>query len=167
MGNIDSTQPFTDAVAYVTHPLLAQRIQELTIPEFNTVAIVTPAARIRYVTILLEQGRLGAPSIRDIVETCKRAIIDKSASLDYVEGVFQYIPSQGEPKKNVEDRNATDKLVVIAHFRGSLLDGEDATKVEGLAWRNAAVEAEKELLDRELAETEVKRRDAESEMERR
>jgi len=56
---------------------------------------------------------------------------------------------------------------VIAHFRGSLLDGEDATKVEGLAWRNAAVEAERKLFDIELAEAEVKRRDAESETERR
>ena len=80
MGNINSTQPFTDATAYVTHPLIAQRIQQLTTPELNTATIVTSATRIRYVTILLEQGRLGAPSIRDIVETCKRAIINKSAS---------------------------------------------------------------------------------------
>ena len=63
MGNINSTQPVSDTISQITHPLLAHRIQNIdpfaVQSQTQDLDHDTPSPRIRYVQVLLEQGRLG------------------------------------------------------------------------------------------------------------
>jgi hypothetical protein len=162
MGNINSTQPFTDAAATITHPLLAQRIQGLTATDFEIATIATPAARVRYIMLLLKQGQLSAKS-------CLLHIVDTSAPMDHeadhVEAFLRHLLDQIRLRTCNTEKRRYVLVADLVYRKGTLLGNKDSTTAEGEALRKVAVEARQRLLDmeRESVEAEAMRRDAGSE----
>jgi hypothetical protein len=152
MGNINSTQPFTDAAAYVTHPLLVQRIQALTATDFEDATIATPAARVRYIMILLEQGQLSARScLLHLVDT--PAMMDHEA--DHVEAFLRHLLDQIRLRTCNTEKRRYVLVADLVYRKGTLLGNKDSTTAEGEALRKVAVEARQRLLDMECESVEA------------
>jgi len=83
-------------------PILTQRVldmgQAAISRETRSFNQIIPSPRLRYFTILLEQGKLGR-NIGCVMEKCMQAIHAHKASNDYIQAVFQYIHAQVQAGK--------------------------------------------------------------------
>jgi DNA-binding phage protein len=83
-------------------PILTQRVldmgQATILSETQSFNQSTPTPRLRYFTILLEQGKLGR-NIGCVMETCMQAINAHNASNEYIQAVFNYIHDQVQAGK--------------------------------------------------------------------
>lgn len=93
--------PITSAINLL-HPLLSQRIEDMGRPtilaEIQTLNQDVPNPQLRYITILLEEGRLGR-NFNCVMEQCTRAIQSNKASNEYIQAVFEHIHEQMQTGK--------------------------------------------------------------------
>ena len=155
MNNNNSTQPFTDAAAYITHPLLAQRIQGLTALDFEDATIATPAARVRYIMILLEQCQLSRSS-------CVVRLMNTSAptehEADHLEAILQFALNYFQSQKSCfvdRQRLAFGGVNDLACRKGRLLENKESTRAHGVALLKIAADARQRLLDMKYKWAEV------------
>ena len=92
-------------------PLLTQRVLDMDpaviFSETEAIKQSLPFPRVRYLTILLEQGKLGR-NISCIMEQCMKAIYANEASHDYIQAVFEYIDAQVQAKMMEESEGISE-----------------------------------------------------------
>jgi len=90
MSNINSTQSTADTVAQITLPLLAQRIQNIDPVALQSLGHDDPSPKLRYVSVMLEQGRLGK-GLPDIINRCVDSTNTGKASSEYIKVVYDHV----------------------------------------------------------------------------
>jgi len=117
MGNSNSTQPVSDTISQIAHPLLAQRIQNIdsfaTQSEIQDLDQDAPSPRLRYVQVLLEQGRLGK-GLPEMVDRCVNNISKNKPSTEYIKVIFD--------------------LILTAIQEGQMIEGEGVGRLRRIVW---------------------------------
>ena len=90
MSNINSTQSTADTDAQIAHPLLAQRIQNIDPVALQGLGHDDPSPKLRYIQIMLEEGRLGK-GLPDIINRCVNNTLTGKYSSEYIKVVVDYV----------------------------------------------------------------------------
>ena len=137
MGNATSTQPIVDNFARITHPLIAERVQGFNPMErrhqLENLVHETPFPRLRYVQILLDQGKLG-PNIIEIVKNCVSAIHAHKACTEYIKVVFDHIHAkvQDGSLDQAEGTRMTKRIIVAVRSQSPQVISADRVKQAAL-----------------------------------
>jgi hypothetical protein len=132
MGNSTSSKPIDDTIKQITHPHLAQRVRatgpNITISHFQNFLSEDSSPRLRYIRVLLQQGRLGK-NVNAIVENCMRSIRTRDGSVEYITGVFDHIFTQVDEEKVTKEvgMRAIIKLYKMARWQGPYMIGMTPT----------------------------------------
>lgn len=116
MGNANSTQPVADTIAHIP-TLFAQRIQNIdsfaVLSQIHDLDHDTPSPRLRYVQVLLEQGRLGK-GLPEMVDQCINDISKNKPSTEYIQVIFD--------------------LILTAIQEGQMTEGEGVGRIRRIVW---------------------------------
>jgi hypothetical protein len=149
MGNTNSTQAVSDIIDQITHPLLAQRIQNIdpsaAQSEIQDLVHDTPSPTHRYVQVLLEQGRLGK-DIPEMVDRCVDKIRKGKPATEYIKAVFDHIHTKIHEGHMSEANSASQIEKIVRELRWQSLQSPGTrTKEEGFALEVVIMDAFRRL----------------------